>query len=168
MNIFTNQSFTHLLELFFWLLGAFIIGFVFGRITIPKKETPIVDFENPEEFEDLEPDNSKIRATKTFERGGKQMVQSYFEEEVDFEHIENGLNFEKIGFSSKKNKSDLQQIKGIGTSIEEKLNNIGIYNFTQISKLTSTDIEKITELIKFFPGRIERDNWVKQAKDLLK
>ncbi|MDV7188064.1 hypothetical protein R3X25_12290 [Lutibacter sp. TH_r2] len=168
MDIFTNQSFTHLLELFFWLLGAFIIGFVFGRISTPKKETPQIYFDNPDDIEDLEQDTSQIRATKTFERGGKQMVQSYFEEEVVFEHVQKGLNFDNIGKGSEKNKDNLQLIKGVGALIEEKLNKIGIYNFKQISKLTSTDIDKITELIKFFPGRIERDNWVEQAKKLLK
>ena len=167
MELFSNQSFTHLLELFFWILGAFIIGFVFGKISNSKKETPQIDFEESEEL-DLEQDTSQIRATKTFERGGKQMVQSYFEEEVVYEHIENGLQFGRIGEGSEKNKSDLKLIKGIGKGIEEKLNNIGIYNFKQISNLTASDIEKITDLIKFFPGRIERDNWVNQAKKLLK
>lgn len=167
MDIFTNQSFTHLLELFFWILGAFIIGFVFGKISNSKKETPLVDFEDSEEL-DLEQDTSQIRAKKTFERGGKQMVQSYFEEEVEFEHVQNDLQFERIGKGSENNKNDLKLIKGIGKGIEEKLNNIGIYNFKQISNLTAADITLITNLIKFFPGRIERDKWVEQAKKLLK
>lgn len=168
MDIFTNQSFTHLLELFFWILGAFIIGFVFGKISSSKKEIPLVDFENDAEELDLEQDTSQIRAKKTFERGGKQMIQSYFNEEVEFEHVQNGLQFERIGKGSEKNKDDLKLLKGIGKGIEKKLNSIGIYNFIQISNLTASDIKLITDLIKFFPGRIERDNWVEQAKKLLK
>mgnify|MGYP003748200067 FL=1 len=44
------------------------------------------------------------------------------------------------------------------------INDIGIYNYEQLSKLNTEDIQKITELIDFFPGRIERDNWVSQAQ----
>ncbi|WP_415371284.1 hypothetical protein [Patiriisocius sp. Uisw_047] len=62
---------------------------------------------------------------------------------------------------------DLTKIEGIGPYIEERLNNIGIYNYDQISKLEVSDIRIITELIEFFPGRIERDNWVKQANALI-
>lgn len=61
---------------------------------------------------------------------------------------------------------DLTKIEGIGPYIEERLNNIGIYNYYQISKLELNDIRVITELIDFFPGRIERDNWVSQAESL--
>jgi predicted flap endonuclease-1-like 5' DNA nuclease len=61
---------------------------------------------------------------------------------------------------------DLTKIEGIGPYIEERLNNIGIYNYDQINKLEVSDIRIITELIEFFPGRIERDNWVKQANAL--
>ena len=49
-------------------------------------------------------------------------------------------------------------------SIEHRLNNIGIYNYEQVSKLNTENIHKITELIDFFPGRIERDNWVGKAQ----
>jgi len=57
----------------------------------------------------------------------------------------------------------LKLISGIGPFIEEKLNGIGIYTFDQISRFTKEDIDTVTELIKFFPGRIERDNWTDQA-----
>jgi len=47
-----------------------------------------------------------------------------------------------------------------------KLNEIGIFNFDQISRLDEADVRTITELIDFFPGRIDRDNWVGQARAL--
>ena len=73
------------------------------------------------------------------------------------------LNFENFGIANSNEKSDLTKINGIGPYIEERLNEIGIYNFDQISKFTFEDIRTITELIDFFPGRIERDDWVGQA-----
>ena len=54
-------------------------------------------------------------------------------------------------------------IHGIGPYIEERLNEIGIYDFEQISRLSIQDIRVLTDLIDFFPGRIEQDNWMAQA-----
>ncbi|MFH1222795.1 MAG: hypothetical protein V1647_00455 [Pseudomonadota bacterium] len=65
-------------------------------------------------------------------------------------------------------KDDLKQIRGIGAAIERKLNDIGIKRIDQIAKLKTSDIEKITQKIKFFPGRIERENWVFQAKEIIR
>jgi predicted flap endonuclease-1-like 5' DNA nuclease len=64
-------------------------------------------------------------------------------------------------------KNDLTQIEGIGSFIAEKLNSVGIFSFKQIAELNEADIQKLTEAIDFFPGRIERDNWVGQAQKLL-
>ena len=62
-------------------------------------------------------------------------------------------------------KDDLKLIAGIGPALEKKLNGLGIYSFRQISELTPLAIDEITNAIKFFPGRIERDNWVSQARN---
>ena len=66
--------------------------------------------------------------------------------------------------ASENQNDDLTKLDGIGPYIEQRLNDIGIYNYEQLSKLNTEDIHKITELIDFFPGRIERDNWVSQAQ----
>ncbi len=63
-------------------------------------------------------------------------------------------------------KEDLKIIGGIGPFIEEKLNNLGIYTYEQISSFDEKMINLVTDAIEFFPGRIERDQWVKQAKSL--
>lgn len=76
------------------------------------------------------------------------------------------LNFDSFGVADASEKDDLKLISGIGPFIEEKLNGIGIYTFDQISKFTAEDIETVTALIEFFPGRIERDNWKDQASSL--
>lgn len=76
------------------------------------------------------------------------------------------LNFNNFEEGSKDRSDDLTKLNGIGPYIEQRLNEIGIYNYDQVSKLTNVDIRKITELIDFFPGRIERDDWVGQAHAL--
>lgn len=63
-------------------------------------------------------------------------------------------------------KDDLTLIEGIGPFIEQKLNDIGIYTYEQISRFEDADIEEVTEKIQFFEGRIEKDDWVNQAQSL--
>ena len=76
------------------------------------------------------------------------------------------IDYSRIGTARKEDKNDLKMISGIGPYIEEQLHTLYIYTFTQISKFTKEDIEAVTEAIEFFPGRIERDNWVGQAREL--
>lgn len=77
------------------------------------------------------------------------------------------LDFAYLGTADEKFKDDLKRIEGIGPFIEKKLNSIGIYTYEQLSKLRENDIAVITELIEFFPGRIERDQWREKAEKFL-
>ena len=63
---------------------------------------------------------------------------------------------------------DLKKIKGIGPKFEGDLNAKGVYYYRQIAAWTAKDVKMIDEIIDSFPGRIERDEWVKQAKVLAK
>ena len=77
------------------------------------------------------------------------------------------IDFNVLGTASADEKDDLQTIKGIGPFIEEKLNALGIFTFSQISKMTSELEDQVNEAIEFFPGRVKRDEWTKQASGLL-
>ncbi|MCB0640260.1 MAG: hypothetical protein KDC44_01410 [Phaeodactylibacter sp.] len=63
-------------------------------------------------------------------------------------------------------KDDLKLIDGIGPFIEKKLNQIGLYTYEQIASLDDSLVDFVTTAIEFFPGRIERDDWVGQAARL--
>ncbi|MEK6478556.1 hypothetical protein WJR50_13515 [Catalinimonas sp. 4WD22] len=76
------------------------------------------------------------------------------------------IDFDRIGRSAKHEKDDLKLIKGVGPFIEQKLNALGVYTFEQVSNFNQDDETKVNEAIEFFPGRIRRDAWVKQAKAL--
>ena len=76
------------------------------------------------------------------------------------------IYYDRLGIAHKYEANNLTLIKGIGLWIEERLNTLDIYTFNQISKLTPVDIETITEILQLFPGRIVRDNWVGQAREL--
>lgn len=59
---------------------------------------------------------------------------------------------------------DLTKIKGIGPVLREKLNKLGINSFRQIADFTPDDIARVDAVLDF-PGRIEREQWVEQARD---
>ena len=63
---------------------------------------------------------------------------------------------------------DLKLIKGIGPKFEKDLNGKGIYYFRQIGAWGKKDVTMVEGVIDSFPGRIERDEWIKQAKGLAK
>lgn len=62
---------------------------------------------------------------------------------------------------------DLKLISGVGPKLEQTLNKLGFWHFAQIGKWTKKDIGIVDEELSF-KGRIERDDWVKQAKALAK
>ena len=59
---------------------------------------------------------------------------------------------------------DLKKISGVGPALEEKLNGFGIYTFAQIAEWSQENIDTFDDLLSF-KGRIERDNWLEQAKE---
>ena len=60
---------------------------------------------------------------------------------------------------------DLKKISGVGPVLEQKLNDLGIYHYWQVAAFSAEDIANIDEKLNF-KGRIERDDWIKQATDL--
>jgi predicted flap endonuclease-1-like 5' DNA nuclease len=60
---------------------------------------------------------------------------------------------------------DLKRIRGIGVLIEKKLNSLGVTRYDQIASWTKDDIERFSDKLDF-KGRIERENWVEQARIL--
>ena len=63
---------------------------------------------------------------------------------------------------------DLKLLKGIGPKFEKDLNGKGIYYFRQIGAWKAADVKMVEGVIDSIPGRIQRDEWVKQAKGFAK
>ena len=59
---------------------------------------------------------------------------------------------------------DLSKISGVGPKLVEKLNASGVFHFWQIAEWKAADITYMDDQLSF-KGRIERDNWIEQAKD---
>ena len=110
------------------------------------------------EFERIKTSTKKIVET----------TQKKLEAKEDEFEKKKRLLLNSIGKVSASEKDDLKQIRGIGPFIEKKLHQIGVYTIKQIASFKKDDVTRATELIKYFPGRIERDEWVFQAKELMR
>jgi predicted flap endonuclease-1-like 5' DNA nuclease len=60
---------------------------------------------------------------------------------------------------------DLKRIRGVGVLIEKKLNQMGVVAYEQIANWTAEDVDRVSQSLDF-KGRIERENWVEQARIL--
>ena len=61
---------------------------------------------------------------------------------------------------------DLKKISGVGPAFEKKLNSAGIFHFWQLAALKPEQVEALEEELSM-QGRMERDEWVKQANELM-
>ncbi|MEL6483050.1 MAG: NADH:ubiquinone oxidoreductase, partial [Pseudomonadota bacterium] len=61
---------------------------------------------------------------------------------------------------------DLQKLKGVGPKLEGVLHELGVYTFAQIASWGPDEIAWVDTRLNF-KGRIERDDWVGQAKALI-
>jgi predicted flap endonuclease-1-like 5' DNA nuclease len=60
---------------------------------------------------------------------------------------------------------DLKRIRGIGVLTEKRLNAMGVASYEDIANWTREDIDRVSQQLDF-KGRIERENWVEQARIL--
>jgi predicted flap endonuclease-1-like 5' DNA nuclease len=67
----------------------------------------------------------------------------------------------------KQEKDDLQEIIGIGKVFEHTLHELGVHSFRQIAGFGVSDVARVNAELREFKGRMEQDDWIGQAKDLL-
>ena len=164
------------IEIILMLLGAGIIGYLTSWLyykSIYEKKIKVIESERDglnNQIEDLNGDKNNL-------------LKSVSEKDKTIEHLEvevkdlkalvhitkrrHMLNYNSFGTALEEEKEDLQMISGIGPFIEERLNALDIYTFKQISRFTPQDIETINDAIIYFSGRIDRDEWVAQAQELV-
>ncbi len=61
---------------------------------------------------------------------------------------------------------DLKLIKGVGPKLEELLHSMGFFHFDQIAQWSDKEVAWVDENLEGFKGRVSRDAWVVQAKEL--
>nr|WP_246615761.1 NrfD/PsrC family molybdoenzyme membrane anchor subunit [Aquimarina litoralis] len=105
----------------------------------------------------------KVEAKITAEK-----VEEKVEEvkEASQEDIDNLLGNLGTFDASTQTADDLKKVNGIGPVMEKKLNEIGIFTFDQVSKMTETEYNLLDSITGSFPGRAQRDDWAGQAEKL--
>ena len=61
---------------------------------------------------------------------------------------------------------DLKLIKGVGPVLEEMLHGLGYFHFAQIAAWTPEEVAWVEENLEGFHGRVTREGWVEQAREL--
>jgi len=157
------------MEILVYLLIAGLIGFVVGwYVRGEYDKTPL----EPKEEESTEEVAEKSVSPKeeNIVEDVAEVIESEIEkeeeikEEVDEASVKEEI--EHLEEARSEGKDKLSTIKGIGPVLEEKLNKLGIYHFDQIAVWTVEQQAWIGKELQF-PKRVEREEWVKQAKELL-
>ena len=107
----------------------------------------------------------KVRRAKLYYLRGRRGKAARIFERTDVRARR--LNAQWKGFKKPKGEpEDLTRIKGIDADLATRLRQLNCYKFDQIANLSDEDIANIDETLKL-DGRIERDNWIKQAQELV-
>jgi predicted flap endonuclease-1-like 5' DNA nuclease len=61
---------------------------------------------------------------------------------------------------------DLKLIKGVGPKLEALCNKLGFWHFDQIANWTPAEVAWVDDNLEGFKGRVSRENWIAQARDL--
>jgi len=61
---------------------------------------------------------------------------------------------------------ELTEIRGIGNVLARKLHQLGIYRYETLLNLSADDLERARQLIPDFDRRLQRDDWIGQARML--
>lgn len=137
-------------QIWVWILVAFILGWVAHWLLCCRSK----DHEQNDS-------TSKERVSSANKKTSHEEI-----EVVPVEVATVDKSWKPQGFASApSDKDDLKRIKGIGSVIEETLNDLGIYQLKQISSWEANNISWVENFLAF-PGRITRENWIEQAKTL--
>ncbi len=133
-----------------------------------KKAAPAKAEAKKETVEKAKPETKK--ATPKVEVEVSENLITRAENRAEEKNLEINLDklLHNIGTATKAEADDLKEINGIGPAFEIKLNEVGIYTFEQISKLKAADKEELAAIDGITREKIEAEEWVKQAKELLK
>ncbi len=99
-------------------------------------------------------------------RPAKKKVDSKVEDKAESDPAPDAPSASAVDHEVESAGDKLTTINGIGPVIEKKLIALGISTFNQIAALDQAQIDEINSELSF-KGRIEREQWVEQAKELI-
>ncbi len=93
-------------------------------------------------------------------------TESLTDSEIDKDRIDEMLNRIGIFDPATQSADDLQRLDGVGPVMEQKLHQVGIYTYEQVSRLTEEDYKLLARVIDNFPILDKRGDWNQQANQL--
>jgi predicted flap endonuclease-1-like 5' DNA nuclease/glutathione synthase/RimK-type ligase-like ATP-grasp enzyme len=125
-------------------------------------------FEEGGEDED-ESEDGEASSDDTEEDEEAEEAESDEDLEAELEAVDAKTTlFAVIGTAEADGKDDLKKIKGVGPKVETILNEIGIFTFAQLSKMTEKEYDILDSLLPSFRGRNAiREDWAGQAAKFL-
>jgi large subunit ribosomal protein L19 len=107
----------------------------------------------------------KVRRAKLYYLRGRRGKSARIFERTDARAKR--LNAAFKGFKKPKGEpDDLTRIRGVDAELAGRLNGLGVIKFDQIANLSDDDIANVDEALSL-DGRIEKDDWVGQAQNLV-
>lgn len=149
----------HAIMLFVAAVLGYIIGYVSHQRTINQLMNELDGMERVPATDTVHP--TPVHAAPIVQRTEEEAVL------IRIQSRSKALDFERIGYAGPDDADNLRFIEGINPMVEHRLHAAGIYRFNQLAHLTPDDVYLLNEILEFFPGRVQRDNWVGQAKTLL-
>jgi len=122
---------------------------------IPDPDTPVLAEETPVDATGIDKREAPVQGKAKPETGAPAEDAERDEEEPEL------LSGPREGREA----DDLKRISGVGPQLEGVLNELGFYHFDQIAAWTPEQVAWVDARLKF-KGRIERDDWIAQAKAL--
>lgn len=139
-----------------WLIVAFLFGLFIGRL-IWHRRIDAAEEEQQTQIRDL---SKKLNACNDrLKRYEQDLVRSRTKKPET-------KTTSPVTHADSKKPDNLQEIRGIGPFLERKCHAFGIYTFKQIARFKPDDIKKLAATFGSFEGRIIRDRWVEQSKEL--
>lgn len=86
--------------------------------------------------------------------------------EVDRDRVDEMLSRIGVFDPATQSADDLQKLEGVGPLMEQRLHQMGIYTYEQVSHLTDDDINLLDSTIENFPIEENRGDWRVQANQL--
>lgn len=163
-------------EIIIPLILAVLLGIFIGWLMWRWRRQVISETEwliSQQKLRTLEAENAELRA------GDEQALNSCRDElasaHARIEELEGAddpaVNWKQglttLGTPGAAHQDDLKVVNGIGPKMEELLNSFGIQSWEQLAWLSSDEVQRLDDALEEFPGRIERDEWVPQANDLI-
>ncbi len=109
----------------------------------------------------------KVRRAKLYYLRGLRGKAARISERTDVRGKKLAARDKFKGFKKPKGDADdLTKISGVGEELQKRLYKFGVMQYEQIANFSDEDLTKIDEILNF-KGRIERENWVGQARDLM-